>query len=285
MVSGVLTVHLNDRFKWPAASSTTSAASLTLMMMGGAHAHGSRWRGKGRYSPRRQRHSLEHENKVPRSPLPTASWGRQVTEDSARWWVGQLHQSTANRAGTTELDDKDVEYMDCAHTTSRRTTFGLRGSARRSHVGNRRFHSRIPSLPASVIPGPGYYIWGQHRVPGGTPGTPTGTSGAPTGRFRRNPLTGGTLDGGSVEQQVRRYDITVDPYIEYLLSERTTLQLDYIYSSLNYDNAGNTGLEDSQTNAVRLEVRREVSERDTARIRMGAAHMDPDVSSAVMPIR
>jgi hypothetical protein len=136
-----------------------------------------------------------------------------------------------------------------------------------------------------VIPGPGYYIWGQHRVPGGTPGTPTGTSGAPTGRFRRNPLTGGTLDGGSVEQQVRRYDITVDPYIEYLLSERTTLQLDYIYSSLNYDNAGNTGLEDSQTNAVRLEVRREVSERDTARIRMGAAHMDPDVSSAVMPIR
>ena len=50
--------------------------------------------------------------------------------------------------------------------------------------------------------------------------------------------------------------------------------------ALNYDNAGNTGLEDSQTNAVRLEVRRDVSERDIARVRMGAAHMDPDLSSS-----
>lgn len=197
---------------------------------------------------------------------------RQVTENSEVSVIGGANYVAygESQAGDTELDNKDVEYIDLrSHYDTERTTYGLRGSGRRdvtlATVGFIRD-------PIDITTG-GAASGGTTTEPPGTPtaGNPTGTAG--------DPLGAGTLDGASVDKQVRRYDVIANPYIEYELSERTTVQFDYVYSSLDYRNADQTDLEDSQTNAVRLELRQRVTERDLARFRVGAARMDPETSS------
>lgn len=197
---------------------------------------------------------------------------RNVTENSEVSVIGGANYIAygESQVGTTELDNKDVQYIDLrSHYDTERTTYGLRGSARRD----------VTLATVDFIRNPIDTVGGG-AVPGGTatgtpetpaPANPTGTAG--------DPLGGGTLDGGSVDQQVRRYDVNVNPYIRYELSERTSVQFDYVFTSLDYRNADQTGLEDSTTNGVRFELLQRVTERDLARFRAGWARMDPETSS------
>ena len=234
-------MQVNDRFKRVGSGPSVPqlyAASLTLLIASGAHAA---WVTDGqlridtRYDDNVTLSSTDEQG----SSVTTAKGElevRQVTENSDVSLVGGVNYVSygESQAGTTELNDKDVEYMDLRSSyETERTTFGLRGTARRDVTLATVDFIRDPiATGVGDSGGTGATSGGSTGAPGGTPGTPTGTGGTPTGTDSAgNPLTGGTLDGGSVEQQVRRYNISVDPYIEYLLSERTTLQVDYVYSS------------------------------------------------------
>ena len=91
--------------------------------------------------------------------------------------------------------------------------------------------------------------------------------------------TGSTVDQGSVEQQVRRYDVGVNPSVEYRVTERTSTTLGYGYQRLDYHNGTQAGLEDSKTNFVSFEVRHDLSEVSAVRLSTRAGKFEPENGS------
>jgi hypothetical protein len=108
----------------------------------------------------------------------------------------------------------------------------------------------------------------------GTSGTPPpgqGTDGVPIG-------DGIGSDAGSVQEQVRRTRTEASPFASYQLSQNTNMRLGYSYLGLAYDKESATGLQDSTTQAVTLDLSNRVTQRDIVRLGIGAARFDPNAN-------
>ena len=162
--------------------------------------------------------------------------------------------------GFEDLHNEDVEYADIRSSwRGTRARWGMDGSVRRDvlletvgDIGN-------PLGTAS-----------------GTAGGQSTTRGSESGRVvpgNGDPSVG--IDSGSTEEQVRRVRTWVSPFLGYQLSEKTGVQLGYTYLGLDYDKQTTTGLEDSKSNGVSLDVWNQVNERDTARFGVRAVRFDP----------
>jgi hypothetical protein len=88
-------------------------------------------------------------------------------------------------------------------------------------------------------------------------------------------VTDGTIDQGSVEEQVRRNRTQLIPFVTYDLSERTNASLRFGYSVLDYSNDELSQLTNNQIRRVALELVHRFSERDSMRGTVGAAKFDP----------
>jgi len=192
---------------------------------------------------------------------------RQVTESSSISAIGGISyiDYVDPHADGADLNDKDTEFADIRSSwRGERLGWGLNGSFRRDVLLRTIGFIRDP-LPA-----------------GGTDGGDTTSGGDVGGDHPPNgPPPGDNVDAGSVDRQIRRYLGYVSPSVNYALTERTSAQLAYIYSSLHYDRGDEVGLENSQTNGVRAELERSLSETDRVRLSMAAARFDPELSTKV----
>ena len=185
---------------------------------------------------------------------------RNVTETSSVDAVlGAQYLMYSGYDGTNELDNEDIEYGEIhARMRGERLQWGLNGSVRRDVI--------LRTVGAIIDPS------SQPATPNeGTP--PPVEGGVPIGEG-----VGSDVDAGSAQEQVRRLRTQASPYVAYDLSQKTNLRLGYSYLGVDYDKETATGLEDSTTQAVTLDLSNRVTERDAARIGIGAARFDPDNS-------
>ncbi len=179
---------------------------------------------------------------------------RNVTETSEFAAVaGAKYLMYSNYDGVIKLDNEDIEYGEI-HTKAQaqRLQWGFNGSVRRD----------VLLRTVGVI-----------LDPVGTPagGPPSQGSGVP---IAEGP--GSDVDAGSVQEQVRRTRTEASPYASYQVSERSNVRLGYSFLGLDYDKETATGLQDSITQSVTLDLLNRVTQRDIARIGIGAARFDPN---------
>jgi hypothetical protein len=181
---------------------------------------------------------------------------RNVTESSeVEGIAGAKYLTYSGYNGPDQLDNEDIEYGEIhARVRAERLQWGLNGAVRRDVL--------LRTVGTILEP---------IGVPGttGTPPPVQGTDGVPIG-------DGIGSDAGSVQEQVRRTRTEVSPFASYQLSQKSSLRLGYSYLGLDYDKETATGLDDSTTQAVTLDLMNRVTQRDVARIGFGAARFDPD---------
>ncbi len=175
--------------------------------------------------------------------------------------AGAKYLMYSNYDGPVELDNEDIQYGELhARVRAERLQWGFNGAVRRDVL--------LRTIGEIIDP-----IAQPGTSSGGTPPPDQGTDGVPIG-------TGGgaDVDPGSVQEQVRRIRTQASPYASYELSQKTSLRLGYNYLGLDYDKQTATGLDDSTTQSVTLDLSNRVTERDMARIGISAARFDPDAN-------
>ena len=185
---------------------------------------------------------------------------RRVTESSEIAAIaGASYVTYSAYDGAEDLDNEDIQYLDIrSHTRGDRTQVGFDGSVRRD----------------VLLETVGFIVDPIARSPVGQAAQPQpaqGSAGAPVA----DPTYTNT-DAGSVEEQVRRIQTWASPYVIYEVSEKTGVRFGYTYFGLDYDQQATTGLEDSTTNALNVELSNQVSERDSARTGARVARFDPE---------
>jgi hypothetical protein len=195
---------------------------------------------------------------------------RRVTENSElSVLAGVSYFDYSGYSGQEDLTNENVEYGDVrGEWRGDRVTWNLASSIRRDVLLETVGIIRDPLAP---VAGTG---------PSAAPGNAGGTTAIPGGtNIDQDVSTGGTVDEGSVEQQVRRYDIGVNPTVDYNLTERTTATLGYGFQRLEYHDAGQADLEDSDTNRVSLAFSHELSEVDSVRLSTNVGRYSPQNNS------
>jgi hypothetical protein len=153
--------------------------------------------------------------------------------------------------GEVDLDNEDIQFGDIrALTRGERSELGFNGSVRRDLVLRTIGLIRDPAEP----------IGGDDEGP--IDDDPVGLD--------------GDVDSGFVDQQIRRVRTSASPYFTYRLSEQTRARVSYLYYGLDYDDDLDTGLQDSDTHGVGLDLSRRMSDRDTARITLAASQFEAD---------
>jgi hypothetical protein len=182
---------------------------------------------------------------------------RQLTENSEISAVAGViyldYSGVEDDVLQDDLPAEDIEYADLrAHWTGERITWSLDGSVRRDLLLETVGFIRDPLA--------------------------VGAGGENSGSNAGEDLsTGGTIDQGSVEQQIRRYASSINPSFDYHLSERSRARLGYTYARVDYNNGLRAGLQDSQSNLLALDLERDMSEVDTVRLTTRAGQFDPDI--------
>jgi hypothetical protein len=187
---------------------------------------------------------------------------RRVTETSLVALVGgftyQYYSGVSNEETLGEVDDQDLEYVDfLASRSGERVSGSLHASVNRDVM-----YQSVEYLGAPAGSGEG----GDSEA-GDVPGTDLS---APPGSS--------DVDVGSVEEQIERLRIVVSPTLAYQLSERTSLDVGYGFTGLEYDEAEDLGFEDGESHSVFAGLTRQLSASDFATLRVGAARFEPDVS-------
>jgi hypothetical protein len=174
---------------------------------------------------------------------------RQATESSNVSAIAGLRY--LNYAQVSNLSDEDEEFGSLRAWWSReRLRWGINGTFRRDVLLN------TVGFIGPVDP---------------TGGTDTGAGIDPNG----DGVTDGTIDPGSVEEQVRRNRTQLTPFVTYNLSERTNASLRFGYGVLDYSNDEQSQLTNNQTRRVVLELVHRFTERDSMRGNVGAGKFDP----------
>ncbi len=187
---------------------------------------------------------------------------RRVTENSEFSAIGGARYLTYTAYnGDRNLHDEDIEYLQIqGGTGGERMQFGIDGSVRRDVLLRTVGVILDPLQPPSTASGDT------------TPPEQGGSAEIPIG----DAANAGT-DAGSVQEQVRRLRTWISPYANYQLSQRTGLRLGYTYLGQKYsDQSSGTGLQDSQSNSVSLDLSQQLSARDTGKIGVRVAKFNPD---------
>ncbi len=186
---------------------------------------------------------------------------RRVTENSYFSAIGGGRYLTyTDYNGQRNLHDEDIEYLQLqGRTGGERTQFGIDGSVRRDVLLR-----TIGFIVDPLAPPP-----------------ETGNQPPPEANGSSGEVVAGGLDAGSVQEQVRRVRTSVAPYANYQISQRTGIRLGYTYLDVRYsDQSAGTGLQDSQSNAVTLDLNQRLSERDIGRIGVRVGRFDPQDTSS-----
>lgn len=156
------------------------------------------------------------------------------------------------------LDDEDSQFLDLnARRSSERGAVGILLRGRRDLI--LRTLEPIPEL-----------------LDGAAPGTGDVEDGAGD-RGLEGDLNIDDIDANATAEQVRRNWYEVSPYASYALTRRTRLQTRYEFAERTFDDEGEVaGLRDSSTHRVTLGLDRDMTQRTSANVTVGAARFDTD---------
>jgi hypothetical protein len=185
----------------------------------------------------------------------------EVSSISALAGIGVTHYS-----GVDSFDDdtRDRMFLQLAsRRLTERGSFGLDGSLRREDL--LRTIDLIDSSFGSDL--------SQESADGATSGT-EGLS--------DELVTDGDADLGTVQTLVRRSTIRVVPNASYDIDPRTSIRLSYRYVDTSFDDTDDAdSIQDSQSHAGILDLRRELSPRDSGSLQIQRTRFKPDLRADV----
>ncbi|MEM1142999.1 MAG: hypothetical protein AAGI88_10475, partial [Pseudomonadota bacterium] len=83
------------------------------------------------------------------------------------------------------------------------------------------------------------------------------------------------IDAETIQRQLRRNFTRANPYVQYRISERLTVEAQYDFLDQSFDEDVAVGLVESERNGGSLGLSHRLSERDDLRFQVGFSHFEP----------
>jgi hypothetical protein len=179
----------------------------------------------------------------------------EVSSISALAGIGVTHYS-----GVDSFDDETRDRMFLQLASQRLTergSFGLDGSLRREDL-----------LRTIDLIDPSF---------GSDASVESDDGSASEAQLGDDLITEGDADLGTVETLIRRSTIRVSPNASFDIDPRTAIRLSYRYEDTSFDDTDETdSIQDSESHAGILALRRELSPRDTGSLEVQRTRFEPD---------